>query len=355
MPTLPPEWWTDHRFFAGDARKAAPIPSTAADLIVTSPPYPMIRMWDDIFAALQPAVAEALAAGDGPAAFELMHRELDQVWRQCYRILKPGGLICLNIGDAVRTLKGDFRLYANHARILTAMERLGFQPLPDILWRKPTNAPNKFLGSGMLPAGAYVTYEHEYILICRKGGKRRFTSAADAARRRASAFFWEERNRWFSDIWTDLQGTRQGLSQAAARSRSGAYPFELPYRLICMFSLYGDVVFDPFLGLGTTSAAALAAGRHSLGLEALPSLLPAIQETLAAAVKLGAARVRARREAHLQFVREREAAGQPCRYHNSVHNFPVMTAQEQELALYQPLAVQQVAAHHFRAAMQLSH
>ena len=353
MSALPAEWWTDHQLYCRDAREAFFLPAASVDLIVTSPPYPMIQMWDDTFAALNPAIAKALAAGDGPAAFELMHQELDRVWQQCYRLLKPGGLVCLNIGDAVRTLKGNFRLYANHARILTAMERLGFQPLPDILWRKPTNAPNKFLGSGMLPAGAYVTYEHEYILIFRKGGKRRFSAAADAARRRASAFFWEERNLWFSDVWTDLRGTRQELGQTAARGRSAAYPLELPYRLICMFSLYGDVVFDPFLGTGTTAAAALAAGRHSLGLEALASLLPVVHQTLAAAVSWGAARVQARYAAHLEFVREREAANYRFTHRNLVHHFPVMTAQERELALYQPTALQQLGEHHFRAAVRL--
>ena len=46
---------------------------------------------------------------------------------------------------------------------------MGYQVLPDILWRKQSNKPNKFMGSGMLPPNAYVTLEHEYILIFRKG------------------------------------------------------------------------------------------------------------------------------------------------------------------------------------------
>ena len=64
------------------------------------------------------------------------------------------------------------------------MLSLGFSALPAIIWRKQTNAPNKFMGSGMLPAGAYVTLEHEYILIFRKGAKREFSSPADKANRR---------------------------------------------------------------------------------------------------------------------------------------------------------------------------
>ncbi len=83
------------------------------------------------------------------------------------------------------------------------------------------------MGSGMLPAGAYVTLEHEYVLIFRKGGKRTFPSQNQAERRRRSAFFWEERNRWFSDVW-DFKGERQRLNGSDIDRRSAAFPFELP-------------------------------------------------------------------------------------------------------------------------------
>ena len=52
--------------------------------------------------------------------------------------------------DATRTVKGNFCLYPNHARILTYLLNIGFSALPDILWRKQANTPNKFMGSGML-------------------------------------------------------------------------------------------------------------------------------------------------------------------------------------------------------------
>ena len=167
----------------------------------------------------------------------------------------------------VYTLAERFALWPNHARILEACLLFGFDNLPAILWRKPTNAPNKFMGSGMLPAGAYVTLEHEYILILRKGGKREFTSPATKENRRQSALFWEERNQWFSDIWMDLKGTRQAMGKQKKRNRSGAFPFELAYRLINMYSVKGDWILDPYLGTGTTTLAAIASGRNSVGYE----------------------------------------------------------------------------------------
>jgi DNA modification methylase len=327
---------TEHRILFRDSRDLSSVFDNSVDLIVTSPPYPMIEMWDSTFSALNHSIANALDANDGPSAFELMHQELDKVWQHCYRILRPGSIVCINIGDAVRTIGGDFRIYSNHARILSAMSTIGFHALPDVLWRKQTNAPNKFMGSGMLPAGAYVTYEHEYILIFRKGSKRQFPTEKDKARRRASAYFWEERNIWFSDIWTDLKGANQGLCDQSARTRSGAYPFELAFRLICMYSLYGDVVFDPFLGTGTTTAAAIAACRDSLGVEYHNELYPAISESVSNAVREGANRIRARLSSHRSFVKERVEAGYKFKYFNSVHQFPVTTQQELDLALYLP-------------------
>lgn len=324
-----------HRLHIGDARRMAAIADASVHLVVTSPPYPMIGMWDTTFAALAPGTGALLEAAQGFAAFEAMHTALDEVWAECARVLVPGGFACINIGDATRTVGDSFCLYPNHARILTAMVRLGFTPLPDILWRKPTNAPNKFMGSGMLPAGAYVTYEHEYVLIVRKGDKREF-DAASRARRAASAFFWEERNVWFSDVWTDLRGVHQRTQDDTLRARSAAFPFELPYRLVNMYALQGDTVLDPFAGTGTTLAAALAAGRSSVGYEYTPEFRPIVEASLTQGLTLGAERVRTRLAAHRAFVQAREADGKPMKHTSSVYGFPVMTSQEVALRLLVP-------------------
>lgn len=161
---------TTHKHYICNAAKMAALADRSVSLVVTSPPYPMIDMWDEIFSRQDEKIEKALKKSDGSLAFELMHKVLDRVWKEVFRVLSPGGFACINIGDATRTLGDNFALYPNHARILNAAQVLGFTALPCILWRKQTNAPNKFMGSGMLPAGAYVTLEHEYILILRKGG-----------------------------------------------------------------------------------------------------------------------------------------------------------------------------------------
>jgi DNA modification methylase len=392
---------TTHRVHVGDARRMAAVADGTVALVVTSPPYPMIAMWDDVFAALDPATGRLLAR-DPAAAFEAQHACLDAVWRECWRVLVPGGLLCVNIGDATRSADGEFRLWPNHARIVTACARIGFSSLPDILWRKPTNAPNKFMGSGMLPTGAYVTYEHEYVLIFRRGPPRPFVTPEARASRRESAYFWEERNVWFSDLWTDLVGVGQGLgaprratqrgaaprpsgaaaaggalfaglsagmdppsrgaSQAASRTsastpsprvapaptdrpdaplrdRSAAFPLELPARLIHMYSLHGDTVLDPFVGTGTTLLAAACAGRDSVGIELSPGLAAAATDAVERVVDVGTARVQARLDAHAAFVARRLAEDKPPKHHNFRHDVAVVTRQEVDLALRTPVAV----------------
>ncbi len=307
------------------------IGSASVELVVTSPPYPMIEMWDEGFGALNPAVRKALKRNDGRTAFALMHGALDSVWRETHRILRPGGFACINIGDAARTVGDDFMLYPNHARILSCLLELGFMPLPAILWRKQTNAPNKFMGSGMYPAGAYVTLEHEYILIVRKGGKREFTSEEEKGRRRQSAIFWEERNAWFSDVWMELKGARQDLKKKETRRRSGAFPFELAYRLISMFSVKGDTVVDPFLGTGTTLRAAAAAGRNSIGYEIESGFRQDIFSDAPGLVAHANQRIRLRIDDHLDFVNRCRETSREIKYLNRNYRFPVVTRQETEL------------------------
>jgi len=332
---------TNHKIIYSDSKNMEAVPSESVDLMVTSPPYPMIAMWDEMFAQQSSSVKKALENGDGANAFELMHQLMDPIWKEVYRVLKFGGFACVNIGDATRTINGNFALYPNHMRILKSALELGFSALPCILWRKQTNAPNKFMGSGMLPAGAYVTLEHEYILILRKGSKREFKKEADKKLRRSSAIFWEERNSWFSDVWFDVKGTPQALNDKDSRLRSAAYPFEVVYRLINMYSAKGDTILDPFLGTGTTTAAAMASGRNSIGYEIDPSLENIIGRIKDVIVDSSKQLVRKRLAKHIEFVVDRLKTKGGFKHQNKYYGFPVITAQEKELIFNDPVNITQ--------------
>ena len=333
---------TAHKIYFENSKNMGVIPSASVHLVVTSPPYPMIAMWDDMFSDINSNISTALDKNDGRQAFELMHRELDPVWNEIHRILIDGGFACVNIGDATRTIGADFKLYPNHARILTAMIDAGFSILPTILWRKATNAPTKFMGSGMLPAGAYVTLEHEYILVLRKGSKREFKTDQQKQVRRQSAIFWEERNAWFSDVWLDLVGTSQNRGTDKTRSRSAAFPFELPYRLINMYSSKNDIVVDPFLGTGTTMAAAMAAGRNCLGFEIDPGFQDQILSIEDMIIAASTNRLNQRIRNHIDFIDRRLKENYKFKYVNKQYDFSVMTRQEIDLFFNPPERVERI-------------
>jgi len=329
---------TEHKIYVKNSGKMGELEDNSVDLVVTSPPYPMIAMWDELFSAIDSDIGRSLKE-DGKAAFELMHKELDKTWTELKRVVKSGGIVCINIGDATRTIGGSFKVYPNHARIVSKMVDLGFETLPEIIWHKPTNSPNKFMGSGMLPGGAYVTLEHEYILIFRKKGKRVF-SEEEKVCRRESSYFWEERNEWFSDVW-EFRGKRQKTNGESARERSAAYPCELPKRLILMFSQYGDTVLDPFLGTGTTTKAAILFGRNSVGYEIDGSLIESCKSGIIEDVKKHRNLNKKRLLEHLKFIQKRIDSGKEVKHMNERYNIPVMTAQETDIVLYDLLAARE--------------
>jgi len=319
---------TKHKIIFNDAKEMKELKDESVDLMITSPPYPMIKMWDEMFGQQNPKIRKTLKEENGAKAFELMHQELDKVWNETFRVLKNGGIACINIGDATRTLKEVFQIYTNHARILKYCLELGFHALPEILWIKETNKPDKFMGSGMLPVGAYVTLEHEHILILRKDGKRIFKKEEEKELRRKSAFFWEERNLWFSDKWKDINGIFQKLNNIKLRERSAAYPPELTYRLINMFSIQGDMILDPFLGTGTTTFGAMSCGRNSIGYEIDPHFKEHINNKLMQVKEPANEFVDLRLKKHKEFVKQREQEKGKLKYYNKNYGFPIMTRQE---------------------------
>ncbi len=309
----------------------------------------MIEMWDADFCRADERVNTALQANEGAVAFELMHTQLDEVWQELERVVKTGGIVCVNIGDAARTLDGVFQLHSSHSRVISKLVSLGFQNLPNIIWRKSTNAPNKFMGSGMLPPGAYVTLEHEYILIFRKGSKRQFASKELKQLRRESAYFWEERNQWFSDVWLDLRGVRQGLNRTKLRARSAAFPFELAYRIVNMFSVKGDIVLDPFLGTGTTLCAALASERNSIGFEIDASFRQIIEERVSALKSSANEYIASRLDQHIRHIESRIVDGKPPKFMIESLGAGCVSRQECGIVLCNIEDIRRTAANTFEA------
>lgn len=244
-----------------ESSEKMPLADDSVHLVVTSPPYPMIEMWDGLFEAWTGRGVE------DPRFYAACHEALGRAWNECARVLVPGGIAAINVGDACRGGRDGFRLFENHVDVTLRCREAGLTPLVPILWKKPTNKPNAFLGSGFLPPNAYVTLDCEHVLLFRKGAPRKLPPKD--LLRYASEMSKAERDAWFTQIW-EMRGAGQTKDDLARRT--AAFPEEVPYRLVRMFSLLGETVLDPFAGTGTTLRVAAAEGRRAVGFETEPAL-----------------------------------------------------------------------------------
>lgn len=257
-----------HRFRLGDARDLSFLEDESVHLVVTSPPY---------FDLKQYTPGNPNQLGD-VHEYETFLDELDKVWRECARVLVPGGRVCCVVGAVTisRRKGGRHYVFPLPADIQVRSRRLGLDNLTPIMWQKIGNIAleasdsSVFLGKPNLPNGV-VKLDHETIVLLRKpGGYRSPTPEMEIA----SFISTDDYAHWFRTIWTDIPG--------ASTSRHPApFPVELAYRLIRMYSFAGDVVLDPFLGSASTMQAAVQAGRNSIGVEIEPTYLRLAQQEVA--------------------------------------------------------------------------
>lgn len=249
---------TKHRLVHGDARNLSFIEDESVHLVVTSPPYWTLKKYRDHDDQM----------GD-IADYERFLRELDKVWKHCYRALVPGGRLICVVGDVClsrRKNEGRHTVVPLHASIQEHCRIIGYDNLAPIIWHKIANAVFEasgngggFLGKPYEP-NAVIKNDIEFILMERKpGGYRKPTLAT----RVLSVISDENHKQWFQSIWT-------GLTGASTREHPAPYPEELAERLIRMFSFVGDTVLDPFMGTGTTSVSAARWGRNSISVEIDP-------------------------------------------------------------------------------------
>ena len=248
---------TNHKLIVGNCMSMEEIPDSSVHLIVTSPPYFNAPFdYKDLF-----------------NSYGQFLGVLKKVATESFRVLAEGRIFVLNIDDML--VNGEkFPIVADAIKILI---EAGFGYRDRIVWKKPDGYLRISRRSGVLLKNPYPMYFYpdnllESVIIFQKG-KFDYKSVTKEVREKSKLNLTEfQQNKWYMTLW-DMNNVMPG---SPLEKDIAAFPEELPYRAIKLFSYIGETVLDPFCGSGTTMKIARQLGRNSLGIEIKKELVTTI-------------------------------------------------------------------------------
>jgi site-specific DNA-methyltransferase (adenine-specific) len=252
---------TIHKLIIGNCMVMQEIPDETVHLVVTSPPY-------------------FNAPFDYKGLFKNYEQYLGVLRRfakETFRVLQEGRIAVLNIDDML--INGEkFPIVADAIKIF---QEAGFRYRDRIIWKKPDGYLRISRRSGVILQNPYPMYFYpdnllESIIIFQKG-KFNYRSIPKEIREASKIDTKEFLNKkWYMTLW-EMNNVLPG---SPLEKDIAAFPYELPYRIIKVFSYKGETVLDSFVGSGTTMKAARDLGRNSIGIEIKKSLVSIIKEKL---------------------------------------------------------------------------
>jgi site-specific DNA-methyltransferase (adenine-specific) len=212
------------------------IEKDTVDIVITSPPYnfdmPYISTKDKV-------------------AYDVYFAALNEVWKECFRVLKPGGRLCVN----VQPVFSDY--IPTHHIISNNLLGISFLWKGEILWEKNNyNCKITAWGSWKSPSMPYLKYTWEFIEIFCKASQKH-EGKSDKIDINADEF-----KKWIVARWTIAPEHRMKEFNHPA-----VFPEELVERLLKLFSFQDDLVLDPFNGVGTTTLVANRLKRNYIGID----------------------------------------------------------------------------------------
>ena len=240
-----------NKIICGDAVKTLQsLPDNSVDIIITSPPYNFEMEYDNYH---------------DKKGWEKYFSLLNDVWKECYRVLKHGGRICVN----VQPLFSEY--IPTHHLISKQLLDLGFLWKSEILWDKHNyNAKFTAWGSWRSASMPYLKYTWEFIEVFSKGSQKKEKLNGEQNDITADEF-----KKWVNAKW-DIAPERNMKEY----EHPAMFPEELPRRLIKLFSFVDDIVLDPFNGAGTTTTMAKSLGRRYIGIDVSPKYCKYARERL---------------------------------------------------------------------------
>lgn len=263
----------------GDCREVlASLADESVDLIVTSPPYADSRK--STYGGIHP---DDYVQWFGP------------IGEQLRRVLKADGTFILNIKEKV--VEGERHPYV--LELILELRKQGWLWTEEFIWHKkncaPGKWPNRFRDSWerclqFNKQKHFKMFQDEVMVPTGDWAKSRLKnlSATDQQRdnSRVGSGFGKNVSNWVGRDRAYPTNVLHLATECGNKNHSAAFPRELPSWFIKLFSQQDDLVLDPFAGSGTTCLAALALGRHYLGIELDSKYFEMAQENLEAAAAM---------------------------------------------------------------------
>ena len=307
-----------------DSRRMVNLRDESVQLVVTSPPYNV-------------GIAYANHSDDLPLEDYL--RFLNEVWRECYRVLAPGGRLCINVANTDRKpyLPLNALITAEFLR-MARDEGMNWLMRGEIIWDKGASAGvSTAWGSFASSSDPVLRDVHEYIMIFSResfrldgGGKTGISGgqfvdwtrsiwrpeefqdgdqqpyangqksegqetlvSLEDLQRKLAGKLKDARKRgkddpWIAEsmartAWQHFSRPGEGIWSMTTESGVGhpaPFPTELPRRLIRLYTRPGDLVLDPFMGAGATAVAAVQEDRHYVGYDISPEYCEMARERI---------------------------------------------------------------------------
>jgi DNA modification methylase len=234
-------------------------PDAFFQLIITSPPYADSR--SRTYGGIHP---DEYVSWFLPRADEFM------------RVLAPTGTFILNIKE--RVVGGERHTYV--IELIRAMRKSGWLWTEEFIWHKknchPGKWPNRFRDAWerCLQFNLRRKFDmHQEAVMVPMGdwARTRLKHLGDTDKirddSRVGSGFGKNVSKWVGRTMAYPTNVLHMATECYNRNHSAAFPEALPAWFIKLFTKKGDRVLDPFVGSGTTCAAAQALGRHSVGID----------------------------------------------------------------------------------------
>jgi site-specific DNA-methyltransferase (adenine-specific) len=246
------------KIYCGDARSLDKIEDESVHLTVTSPPYYVGKEYEKYLPTLDDY--KDMLCG---------------VFQEVVRITVPGGKICINLGDIAVGSQYNGGIPEEILIMPTIAEHLKTYDTylhARIIWEKDdpwANSSHVTFHDKIQHAEYRILPAWEYVFVFRKGKKqRRDKSPADG--RFVAKYEWKE---LVHGVWKIRSVARNDFHEAI-------FPEQLVANCVKLYSFPHDVVFDPFMGSGTTAAVARKLGRYYLGYDKSPEYVKLAEDRL---------------------------------------------------------------------------